>query len=136
MSCCLLLKGKSSKVFLDELGFVGREEIIHRNNICLLSIIQNLDSDTPQDGTPFMSADDEQSPVKLQPTHYGGMTHQTGIPGLSHTGWPPQQQQQQQQQSTEHNWYQDGYGTAPNPTSNPMQPKQGHIVNGGEHMQQ
>ena len=91
-----LAQGKSSKRFKDELGYVGSEEIIHRNNICLLRIIQNLETDGDLDGTPD-PVPDEQSPVKLPQfsPQYGGMTNQTGIPGLTNQAWPPQQQEQQ-----------------------------------------
>ena len=33
---CGLLQGVSSKDFINELGYLGCEEIVHRDNICLL----------------------------------------------------------------------------------------------------
>ncbi len=33
----VLVQGKSSKDFVTELGYLGEEEIVHRDNICLLS---------------------------------------------------------------------------------------------------
>ena len=33
----VLLQGKSSKDFVTELGYLGEEDIVHRDNICLLS---------------------------------------------------------------------------------------------------
>ena len=95
LSVCAPVQGKSSKTFKDELGFVGSEEIIHRNNICLLSIVQSLETNINLDGTPD-STPDEQSPSKLQySTAYDSMTNQAGIPGLTNQAWPPQQQPQQ-----------------------------------------
>ncbi len=32
-----MLQGVSSKDFVSELGYLGSEEIVHRDNICLLS---------------------------------------------------------------------------------------------------
>ncbi len=32
-----MVQGKSSKEFVSELGYLGEEEIVHRDNICLLS---------------------------------------------------------------------------------------------------
>ena len=32
------MQGKSSKDFVSELGYLGEEEIVHRDNICLLSL--------------------------------------------------------------------------------------------------
>lgn len=33
----VMAQGKSSKDFVTELGYLGEEEIVHRDNICLLS---------------------------------------------------------------------------------------------------
>ena len=133
MTCVVVttwhVQGKSSKAFLDELGFVGREEIIHRNNICLLSIIQNPDADMTQDGVPSLSADDEQTPIKVQPMAYGGMTQQTGIPGLSHPGWL--QQPQQQLPGSDLGYYQDEYSA----TTTAMQQQNQALDNGSEYQQ-
>ena len=114
----MCLQGKSSKVFKDELGFVGSEEIIHRNNICLLSIVQNLDPDIIQDGVPSLSADDEPSPMKLSPTGYGGMPNQASIPGLTDPAWS-----QHQQQGLNSGYYKEGYV----PGSRPMQNQEGNF---------
>lgn len=116
------MQGKSSKVFREELGFVGAEEIIHRNNICLLSAVQNLGADILQDGAPSLSADDEASPVKPTPPLYLGVPHQTNIPGLTNPAW--QQQQQQPQQNSNAGYYQDGYM----PGSLPMQNQEGSFA--------
>ncbi|KAL0031294.1 hypothetical protein WJX79_001058 [Trebouxia sp. C0005] len=112
------VQGKSSRVFKDELGFVGSEEIIHRNNICLLSIVQNLDPDIIQDGVPSLSADDEPSPMKLSPTGYGSMPNQAGIPGLTDPAWS-----QHQQQGSNSGYYKEGYA----PGSLPMQNQEGNF---------
>jgi hypothetical protein len=37
MTHCAVLQGVSSKDFVHELGYLGSEEIVHRDNICLLS---------------------------------------------------------------------------------------------------
>ncbi|KAL3157182.1 hypothetical protein ABBQ38_001421 [Trebouxia sp. C0009 RCD-2024] len=87
----LTVQGKSSKTFKDELGYVGSEEIIHRNNICLLSIVQSLDTDANQDGTPDPTPD-EPSPMTVPPPAYSSMSNQAGIPGLTNQGWPQEQQ--------------------------------------------
>ncbi|DBA68394.1 TPA: hypothetical protein ACH3X2_013697 [Trebouxia sp. C0005] len=112
------VQGKSSRVFKDELGFVGSEEIIHRNNICLLSIVQNLDPDIIQDGVPSLSADDEPSPMKLSPTGYGSMPNQAGIPGLTDPAWS-----QHQQQGSNSGYCKEGYA----PGSLPMQNQEGNF---------
>lgn len=109
------MQGKSSKAFKDELGFVGSEEIIHRNNICLLSVVQNLDADITQDGAPSLSADDEPSPMKPSSAGYGGMTNQTNTPGLTNPAWP------QQQQTPTAGYYQESYA----PSSLPIQNQEG-----------
>ena len=111
------MQGKSSKRFQDELGYVGSEEIIHRNNICLLSIIQNLETDGDLDGTPD-PIPDEPSPMKLPQFSppYAGMMNQTGIPGLTNQAWPPQQQEQHSS-----GFYQEPYP----PNSLPMQGQMG-----------
>ena len=82
-----------------------------------------------QDGVPSLSADDEQMPIKVQPMTYGGMTQQTGIPGLSHPGWP--QQPQQQLPGADMGYYQDGYGAA----STAMQQQNQAVGNGTEYQQ-
>lgn len=108
------MQGKSSKSFRDELGFVGSEEIIHRNNICLLSVIQSTDSDPNQDGVPVLPTEDEPSPAHApilaqpqvqayQPQDYpmgNAGSSGTNIPGLSNPSWPPQQAPQPYQYPT------------------------------------
>ena len=129
------MQGKSSKAFKDALGYVGSEEIIHRNNICLLSIVQTLDSDMSQDGAPSLSADDEPSPMKMPLSGmYGSMPNQAGIPGLSNPAWP-----QQQQQNLHSGYYQDGHQSG----SLPMQNLEGNFpgptggsITGGQYWQQ
>ena len=87
----VLEQGKSSRTFKDELGYVGSEEIIHRNNICLLSIVSSLNADPNQDGTPDPTPD-EPPPTKIPPPAYSSMTSQAGIPGLTNQAWPHEQQ--------------------------------------------
>ena len=87
----VLVQGKSSKTFKDELGYVGSEEIIHRNNICLLSIVHSLSVDPDQDGTPDPTPD-EPSSIKMPLPDYTSMTDQAGIPGLTNQAWPHEQQ--------------------------------------------
>ena len=108
------MKGKSSKTFKDELGYVGSEEIIHRNNICLLSIVTSLNADPNQDGTPDPTPD-EPSPAKTLPPAYTSMTSQAGIPGLTNQAWPHEQQNP--------GFQQDSY----TPASLPMQSQAGSV---------
>lgn len=123
-ACVAALQGKSSKSFRDELGFVGSEEIIHRNNICLLSIIQSTDSDPTQDGTPTLPTEDEPTPTRgvqhPQPSQDYNMgvvgRSETNIPGLSQSSWTAQQPQAAYQYPTGSGAMQSsqgfsGYGT-------------------------
>lgn len=126
------LQGKSSKSFRDELGFVGSEEIIHRNNICLLSIIQSTDPDPPQDGTPILPTEDEPTPTRGGPSYqphqdFNMGSSETNIPGLSQPSWG--MQPQQQQQPPPQTGYQYPAGSVP------MQTSQGYAGYGADSSQ-
>lgn len=114
----MLVQGKSSKTFKDELGYVGSEEIIHRNNICLLSIVSSLNADPNQDGTPDPTPD-EPPPTKVRLPAYTSMTNQAGIPGLTNQAWPHEQQN--------FGFHQDSY----TPASLPMQSQAGSPAQAG-----
>ena len=105
------MQGKSSRTFKDELGYIGSEEIIHRNNICLLSIVPSLSADPNQDGTPDPTPD-EPSPTKLPPPAYASLCSQAGIPGLSNQAWPSRDQQNS-------GYHQDSYPSGSHPMQSP-----------------
>ena len=106
------MQGKSSRTFKEELGYIGSEEIIHRNNICLLSIVPSLSADPNQDGTPDPTPD-EPSPTKLPPPAYASMPNQAGIPGLSNEAWLSHDQQNTS------GYRQDSYPPASHPMQSP-----------------
>lgn len=120
---------------------MGSEEIIHRNNICLLSVIQSADGDPSQDGTPILPTEDEPSPLRggLAPqglNDYPMGNTETNIPGLSQPIWGMQQQQQpqlQQQQPQPQAAHQHPAGSLPMQTP---QSYLGHGAGGNEAYQQ